>query len=117
MFRVQREGALKSIPAGGGAVPEAAMITPRAITFRRAGPVEIGSAGQSATQIIELSNKPASSTHSASVLVLGESDHPDSGHFDDQARELFSKGKAQYTYFGDRKELEKRLSSKKQLIF
>jgi len=117
MFRVQREGALKSIPAGGGTVIEAGMITPRAIDFHRAGSVEIGLGGQSATQIIELSNKPPSSTHSVSILVPGESDRPDSGHFDDQARDLFSKGTAKPTYFGDRKELEKHLSSKKALIF
>jgi acyl-homoserine lactone acylase PvdQ len=117
MFRVQRDGALKSIPAGGGTVPEAGMFTPRAINFRRAGSVEIGVGGQSATQIVELSNKPLLSTHSVSILVPGESDRSDSGHFDDQARELFSKGTAKPTYFGDRKELEKHLSSKKALIF
>ena len=109
MFRVAREGALHSNPAGGGTVAEAGMITPRAITFHRAGSVMIGSGGQSATQIVELSNP----THSVSVLVPGESDRPESGHFDDQARELFGKGTAKPTYFGDRKELEKHVSAKK----
>jgi len=113
MFRVARDGALQSNPAGGGIVTEAGMITPRAITFHRAGAVLIGTGGQTATQIVELSN-PA---HSVSVMVPGESDHPDSGHFDDQARELFGKGMAKPTYFGDRKELEKHVSSKKELIF
>jgi acyl-homoserine lactone acylase PvdQ len=113
MFRVERDGALKSIPAGGGTVYEAGMITPRAINFHRVGPVEIGRGGQSATQIVELST----TTHSISILVPGESDRPGSGHFDDQARELFSKGTAKPTYFGDRKELEKHISSKKTLIF
>jgi hypothetical protein len=47
----------------------------------------------------------------------GESDSPQSGHFDDQARDLFSKGTAKSTYFGDRKELEKHISAKKELIF
>jgi acyl-homoserine lactone acylase PvdQ len=113
MFRVARDGALQSNPAGGGTVAEAGMITPRAITFHHAGIVVIGTGGQAATQIVELSSTP----HSASVLVSGESDHPDSGHFDDQARDLFSKGTAKPTYFGDRKELEKHLSSKKSLTF
>ena len=36
MFRVARDGALRSNPAGGGTVTEAGMITPRAITFQRA---------------------------------------------------------------------------------
>lgn len=122
LFRVARDGALQSNPAGGGTVPEAGMITPRAISFHRAGSVMIGAGGQTATQIIELSKMPLSSplhtaAHSVSVLVPGESDGPKSGHFDDQARELFSKGTAKPTYFGDRKELEKHVSSKKELIF
>jgi acyl-homoserine lactone acylase PvdQ len=113
MFRVARDGASHSNPAGGGTVTEAGMITPRAITFERRGAVAMGTGGQTATQIVELSN-PA---HSVSILVPGESDRPESGHFDDQARELFGKGTAKPTYFGDRKELEKHLSSKKELIF
>ena len=113
MFRVARDGALHSNPAGGGTVTEAGMITPRAITFERRGAIVMGTGGQTATQIVELSN-PA---HSVSILVPGESDRPESGHFDDQARELFSKGTAKPTYFGDRKELEKHVSSKKELIF
>jgi acyl-homoserine lactone acylase PvdQ len=115
LFRVFREGAARSTPAGGGIIPEAGIITPRTITFQRAGLVIMGTGGQTATQIVELSDAPL--THSASVLVPGESDRLDSGHFDDQARDLFSKGAAKSTYFGERKELEKHLSSKKELIF
>ena len=113
VFRVTREGAAQSNPVGGGTVAEAGMITPRAIAFERRGVVVVGTGGQSATQIIELSNSP----HSVSVLVPGESDQPGSAHFDDQARDLFSKGTAKPTYFRDRKELEKHLSGKKNLIF
>jgi len=89
------------------------MITPRAIMFQRAGQVMLGTGGQSATQIVELSNP----IRSVSVLVPGESDRPDAGHFDDQARDLFSKGTAKPTYFGDRRELEKHRTSKEELIF
>jgi len=113
MFRVARDGAAHSNPAAGGTVTEAGMITPRAITFQRAGAVLMGTGGQTATQIVELSRIP----NAVSILVPGESDRPDSGHFDDQAHELFSKGTAKPTYFGDRKELEKHISSKKELIF
>lgn len=113
VFRVARDGALQSNPVGGGTLSEAGMLTPRAIAFERRGIVEIGTGGQTATQIVELSNPP----HSVSVLVPGESDSPESGHFDDQARELFSKATAKPTYFADRKELEKNLSSRKELIF
>jgi len=111
LFRVARNGALQSNPVGGGTVTEAGMITPRAITFHRAGAVMIGSGGQSATQIVELSNP----VHAVSVLAPGESDLPESGHFDDQARLLFSNGTAKPAYFADRKELEKHLSSKKEI--
>ncbi len=110
MFRVVREGALKSSPAGGGTIPEAGIITPRAMTFQRAGSVMLGNSGQTATQIVELSSAP----RSVSILVPGESDHRESGHFDDQAHELFSKGTAKPTYFGDRRELEKHLSPTKE---
>jgi acyl-homoserine lactone acylase PvdQ len=113
MFRVARDGASRSTPAAGGMVPEAGMITPRAITFERRGAVMMGTGGQIATQIVELSKVP----NAVSILVPGESDQPDSPHFDDQARDLFSKGIAKPTYFGDRKELEKHLSSKKELTF
>jgi acyl-homoserine lactone acylase PvdQ len=113
MFRVAREGSSRSTPAGGGIVTEAGMITPRAIMFQRAGQVMLGTGGQSATQIVELSNP----IRSVSVLVPGESDRPDAGHFDDQARDLFSKGTAKPTYFGDRRELEKHRTSKEELIF
>ena len=112
MFRMTREGSSQSTPVGGGIVTEAGMITPRAITFQRAGQVILGTGGQTATQIVELSNP----IRSVSVLVPGESNRPESGHFDDQARELFSKGAAKPTYFSARKELEKHLSSKKELI-
>jgi acyl-homoserine lactone acylase PvdQ len=113
MFRVARDGASRSTPAAGGMVPEAGMITPRAITFERRGAVMMGTGGQTATQIVELSKVP----NAVSILVPGESDRSDSPHFDDQARELFSKGIAKPTYFGDRKELEKHASSKKELTF
>ncbi len=113
MFRVARDGASRSTPAAGGMVPEAGMITPRAITFERRGAVMMGTGGQTATQIVELSKLP----NAVSILVPGESDRSDSPHFDDQARDLFSKGIAKPTYFGDRKELEKHASSKKELTF
>jgi acyl-homoserine lactone acylase PvdQ len=116
LFRVFREGAPRSNPAGGGIIPEAGIITPRAITFQRAGAVVLGTGGQSATQVVELSEAPQAA-RSVSVLMPGESDRLDSGHFDDQARDLFSKGLAKPTYFADRKELEKHVSSKKELKF
>ena len=39
------------------------------------------------------------------VIPLGESDHKESGHWDDQAEKLFSKGHAAPTYFLDERGL------------
>ena len=47
-----------------------------------------------------------------SVLPLGESDHKDSAHYDDQARRLFSKGTLKPTYFLDKGELIRHVESK-----
>jgi acyl-homoserine lactone acylase PvdQ len=113
IFRAAREGSLRSYPVGGGTVTEAGMITPRVIAFERRGAVMIGTGGQTATQIVEFSNP----LRSVSILIPGESDHVESGHFDDQARDLFGPGAAKPTYFSDRKGLEKHLSAKKELIF
>jgi acyl-homoserine lactone acylase PvdQ len=112
LFRVARDGGRESYPVGGGTVTDAAMETPRAITFARRGSVFVGTGGQTATQIVHLSAKTAS----VSVLMPGESDRPDSKHFDDQARELFSKGVTKPAYFADRRELERHASSRKELV-
>jgi hypothetical protein len=96
---------------GGGSVGDAGMATPRAISFRQAGSEMVGAGGQTSTQIVILTNPPQSYT----VIPLGESDHKESGHWDDQAEKLFSKSKAAPTYFLDRVELMKHISSKKVL--
>jgi hypothetical protein len=73
----------------------------------------IGQGGQTSTQIVILSKPPKSYM----VIPLGESDHSDSGHFDDQAEKLFSKSIAKPTYFLDRKELEKHVTRREELEF
>jgi acyl-homoserine lactone acylase PvdQ len=112
LFRVGRDGAARSYPVGGGSVAEAGMATPRAIEFEKRGNVMMGVGGQSATQIVQLSRPPKSYM----VMPLGESDDPKSPHFDDQAAKLFSKARAASTYFGDRKELEKHVKERKELV-
>ena len=94
------------------------METPRTVLFQRPASKllstpHLASAGQSATRIVELSKAPTAS----SVLAPGESDRPDSDHFDDQMRALFSKSLTKPDYFKNRRELERNLSSQKQLIF
>ena len=101
LFRVGRDGSGRTWPVGGGSVSEAGMAVPRAIGFARKGELMVGQSGQTSTQIVILTKPPKSFT----VIPLGESDHKDSPHYDDQAERLFSKGKAKPTYFLNRKEL------------
>ena len=104
-FRVGRRDATRTFPVGGGTLAEAGMATPRAISFSPRGKEMVGHTGQTSTQIVILSKPP----QSYMVLPLGESDHPDSPHYDDQAEKLFSKSRAKPTYFFNRKEVEKTL--------
>ena len=78
------------------------MATPRAISFAPApdGKSMIGHGGQTSTQVIIMTDPP----QSYAVIPLGESDHKDSGHWDDQAEKLFSKAQAAPTYFLDEPE-------------
>jgi acyl-homoserine lactone acylase PvdQ len=113
-FRVGREGAPKNYPVGGGSLREAGMAVPRAVSFQKRGSVMVGQGGQTSTQIVQLTRPPKSFM----IIPLGESDHPDSPHFDDQARELFSKARAKPTFFGDPKELENgHVTARKELVF
>lgn len=109
-FRVGRQGG-KTYPVGGGTVRDAGMATPRAISFNKVGKEMVGQGGQTSTQIVILSKVPQSFT----IIPLGESDHPESGHWDDQAEKLFSQGKAKSTYFLNKAELLKHIKAKKLL--
>jgi len=113
LFRVGRQGGSRTWPVSGGTLAEAGMATPRAISFSKVGNEMVGHSGQTSTQIVVLTKPP----QSYMVIPLGESDHPDSGHWDDQAEKLFSKGRAKPTYFANRKELEKHVKGKKELTF
>ncbi|HEX3725920.1 MAG TPA: penicillin acylase family protein, partial [Pirellulales bacterium] len=108
VYRVGRKGAHETWPASGGSVSNIA--TPRAISFEEIPGTKkfLGHGGQTSTQIVLLTKPPKSWT----VLPLGESDHTDSPHFDDQCQSLFSANKMKSTYFLDQPELEKHVSSK-----
>jgi acyl-homoserine-lactone acylase len=112
-FRVGREGGNRSWPVGGGSLREVGMATPRAISFDPAPDrkTTIGRGGQTSTQIVVLTNPP----QSWAVIPLGESDHRDSGHWDDQAERLFSQSQAAPTYFLKKDELMKHVTTKKVL--
>lgn len=109
-FRVGRQGG-KTYPVGGGIQRETGMTTPRAINFSKVGNEMVGQGGQTSTQIVILTKTPQSFT----IIPLGESDHKDSGHWDDQAEKLFSHGKAKSTYFLNKAELLKHVTAKKVL--
>jgi acyl-homoserine-lactone acylase len=107
IYRVGREGSSKTWPVGGGSVK--GLATPRAISFGKGpdGRTQIGHGGQTSTQLVQLTSPPRSWT----LLPLGESDHRDSKHFDDQAEKLFSPGKLKPTYFLNKEELLKHVES------
>jgi len=113
LFRVGRKGGSRTWPVSGGTLNEAAMATPRAIHFAKVGKEMVGIDGQSSTQIVILTKPP----QSYMAMPLGESDHPDSGHWDDQAEKLFSQSRLKPTYFANRAELEKHVTRRKELTF
>jgi penicillin amidase len=114
-FRVGRQGGERTFPVGGGSLSGGAnsvgMATPRAISFNAVGKEMVGAGGQTSTQIVVMTNPPKS----YAIIPLGESDHKESGHWDDQAEKLFSKSKAAPAYFMDKNELMKHVTSKKVL--
>jgi penicillin amidase len=111
VYRVGRIGTQRDWPVSGGSIEGIA--TPRAISFdpiEKAKPARfLGRGGQTSTQVVLLTKPPKSWTY----LPLGESDHPDSPHYDDQARELFSKSRMKSTYFLDKAELLKHVTATK----
>ncbi|MEO5923391.1 MAG: penicillin acylase family protein [Bryobacteraceae bacterium] len=105
VFRITRDGARVSVPAFGGILPEAGIETPRKLFFRD----QRAYAGQAATRVVELSNNPSAT----SILLPGVSDDPESRYFADQARLV----KPKSTYFRNRRELERAVSSRQQVTF
>jgi len=94
-----------------GGANNVGMATPRAISFAPAGKEMVGQGGQTSTQIVVLTNPPKS----YAIIPLGESDHKESGHWDDQAEKLFSKSKAASTFFLDKAGLMKHVTAKRVL--
>jgi acyl-homoserine lactone acylase PvdQ len=111
VYRVGRKGGSKTWPVGGGSI--LGLATPRAIGFEanKDGKTFLGRGGQTSVQVVQLTKPPRSWT----MLPLGQSDHPTSKHFDDQAEKLFSPGKLKPTYFLNRTELLKHVESTKVL--
>ena len=89
-FRVGREGSKDSWPVSGGGDEGLGVRTLRSMTYggEKDGQ-QWGKGGQTSTQIVALTKPIQSWTQPP----LGQSDRPDSPHFDDQAEKLFSEGK------------------------
>jgi acyl-homoserine-lactone acylase len=112
VYRTGRQGK-PSYPVGGGSV--FGMATPRAISFdqQKDGKTYLGKSGQTSVQLVELTSPPRSWT----LLPLGQSDDPQSPHYDDQAVKLFGPGKMKPTYFMQRQELDRVAESTLKLRF
>ncbi len=107
VYRVGRRGGKQTWPVGGGSVR--GLATPRAISFGRNGDGTFtAQGGQTSVQLVQLSRPPRSWT----LLPLGQSDRPDSKHFDDQAEKLFGPGKLKPTYFLDKAALLEHVTNK-----
>jgi acyl-homoserine-lactone acylase len=109
-FRVGRQGG-KTYPVSGGTLQDAGMATPRAIGFRPDKKEMVGERGQTSTQVVILTKPPQSFT----ILPLGESDHKESGHWDDQAAKLFSTSKMKSAHFLKKNDLLKFVTKRKVL--
>lgn len=89
-FRVGREGSERSWPVSGGGDENLGMRTLRSMSYggETDNHQQWGRGGQTSTQIVVLSKPIQSWTQPP----LGQSDRPDSPHYDDQAEKLFSEG-------------------------
>jgi acyl-homoserine-lactone acylase len=95
-YRVGRDE--DSWPLGGGGGGQVGLTTLRNLSF---GPEDDedhtrrARSGQTSTQIVELSDPPKSWTY----LPLGQSDRPDSPHYDDLAEKAFAPGRLEPTWW------------------
>ncbi|MBI4325490.1 MAG: penicillin acylase family protein [Chloroflexi bacterium] len=110
VFRVGRDD--QSWPVGGGSLNDEGMATLRAIHFARPQPdhTRWGGSGQTSTQLVILENPIRSWTQPP----IGQSDHPGSPFYRDQAERLFSPGKMKPTWFA-KEELLQHAHSRKEL--
>ena len=111
--RCGRRGGKRTAPADGGSIDGIA--TPRALSFSgdRSQKYRLMSGGQCAPQVVLMTRPPKSWT----AAPLGQSDDPNSPHFDDQAIELVSRRKMKSTYFKDKAALLRDLESEKRLVY
>ncbi len=110
VFRVGRDE--KSWPVGGGSLIEEGMATVRAVGFGQPRPdhTRWGGSGQTSTQVVILTKPVQSWTQPP----IGQSDHPESPFYRDQAEKLFSKGEMKPTWY-QKAEMLKHVYSRTEL--
>lgn len=95
--RLDYDGDNVSFPVGGGSLRDEGMASPRAIDFEneREDHTRWGRGGQTSTEVVVLSTPIRSYTQPP----IGQSDHPDSPHFRDQAEQLLGPAKMKPSWF------------------
>ncbi len=104
-----------SFPVGGGSLRSEGMAMVRAVGYTRprADHTRWGRSGQTSTQVVILTEPIQSFTQPP----LGQSDHMDSPHFRDQARELFSEARFKPSWFHKEALLEGHVESELTLEY
>ncbi len=104
-----------SFPVGGGSLRRQGMATVRAIGFtpEREDGTRWGTSGQTSTQVVIMSDPIQSFTQPP----LGQSDHPDSPHFRDQAEKLLSEGRLKPSWFHKEDLLDGHVESVQELEY
>jgi acyl-homoserine lactone acylase PvdQ len=110
VFRVGRDE--RSWPVGGGSLTDEGMATLRSVHFGAPRPdhTRWGGGGQTSTQIVLLTRPIRSFTQPP----IGQSDHPESPFYCDQAEKLFSPGKMKSTWYA-KEELLPHVHSREEL--
>lgn len=97
--RLDYDGDNVSYPVGGGSLRREGMATLRAIGFtpERADHTRWGTGGQTSTEVVVMTTPIQSWTQPP----IGQSDHPDSPHFRDQAEKLMSGSAMKPSWFNE----------------
>lgn len=113
--RLDYDGDEISWPVGGGSLRDEGLATVRAIGFSdpRDDHTRWGHSGQTSTEVVLLTTPIQSFTQPP----VGQSDHPDSPHFRDQAEKLLSTGTFKPSWFHKKDLLDGHVKSTQQIEY